>query len=317
MAAGACGTDLYQHVRSMTYTTVPSFLITLVIFYFMGAAYAEASMAPTVVETVRGTLGELYRFSPLLLLPMAIMLVFSLLKMPAIPSIMLFSLLGLFLAVVIQRVDVSTAVSAILQGVGGDTGVELVDAMLSKGGIASMMSTLCTAVLALGLGGILSKAGYPHVLVEAISSKVRTDKGTVLLTLLCGMVTLCIIAQLYVSVALMGAMFGEIYDKRRIHKSVLSRTLEEANTIMLPLLPWNTSAVYYMGLFGFSTIVFAPYLVFAFVNVAVCLACALGGMFIFRSKAGDPAQTDWAWREKRETDAQPLVAPIIAEAEAE
>ncbi|WP_368181968.1 Na+/H+ antiporter NhaC [Anaerotruncus rubiinfantis] len=297
MAASASGTGLYQHVRSMAYTTAPSFLITLLIFYFMGAAYADTPMHPAVVETVRGTLAEIYQFSPLLLLPMAAILVFSLMRMPAIPAILLSGLLGLFLAVAIQGVDVSTAISAILQGAASNTGVEIVDSMLNKGGITAMLSTLCTAVLALGLGGILSRAGYLHVLVEAISRRVKTDRGTVILTLFCGMITLCLVAQFYVSVALMGTMFGEIYDARRIHRSVLSRTLEESNTIMLPLVPWNTSAVYYMGLFGFHNLAFAPYLVFSYVNIAICLLCVLSGLFIFRRRADNPAETDWKWHE--------------------
>lgn len=296
LAASASDTGLFQHVRSMAYTTIPSMIITLILFFFIGSAYANNAMDPSVIAMVRETLAAEYHFNLILLLPMVLIVLFSVLKVPALPSILVSGLSGLALAVVVQGVPVTVAISAMLSGSTANTGVEIVDTMLNKGGITAMLSTVCTAILALGLGGILSKVGYLHTLVEAIVGRVKTERGTVALTLLCGAATLCLVANFYVSVVLAADMFGEAYDKRGIHRSVLSRTLEEANTIMLPLVPWNTSAVYYMGLFGFETLAFAPYLIFAYVNIIFSLICVTLSLFIFKSKKENPAETDWKWR---------------------
>ena len=141
------------------------------------------------------------------------------------------------------------------------------------------MNTICTAVLALALGGILSEAGFLHTLVERITGSVRSDRAAILVTLVCGILTVMLVTNFYVSAVLMGTMFRELYDRRGIHRSVLSRTIEEANTIILPLVPWNTGCIYYMGLFGFTTLSFAPYVVFALSLIHISAAVHISAAF--------------------------------------
>ena len=279
----ASGTDLYSHVRSMTYTTVPSFLITLVLFFLLGRQYRGLAMEASVLEAARGTLAQQFHFSPILLLPLVLIIVMSLKKRPAIPVILISAVSALVLAVTVQHASVQQVLAVVTQGVTMKSGMEMVDTMLSKGGALSMMSTVCSALLALGLGGILQEVGYLHVLVKAITSRIRTKRGTVLMTLVCGIFTVMVVTNFYVSAVLMGAMFQEIYDQMGLHRSVLSRTIEEANTIILPLVPWNTSCAYFMGIFNMATPAFAPYMLFAYVNILVSVFCAVTGLFLLPS----------------------------------
>lgn len=296
LSSSASDTNIYYHVRSMLYTTVPSFFISLMIFYFLGNQYARTALDQTVLDAVRNHLGELYHFNVLLFIPILLIIVLSLKKVSAILAIMISGFSGLVLAVAVQNAGITETLSVIFNGVHVDTGMEIVDTMLSKGGITSMMPTICTAVLALGLGGILSEAGFLHVIVARITKSVKSDTATILVTLVCGIFTVMVVTNFYVSAVLMGTMFKEIYDKRGIHRSVLSRTIEEANTIILPLVPWNTGCIYYMGLFGFTTLSFAPYVVFAYVNIAVSILCAVAGIFIFKAVPGDDAEAVWTIR---------------------
>ena len=296
LASSASDINIYYHVRSMLYTTGPSFLISLVIFYFLGSKYAQVALDQTVLDSVRSGLSGLYNFNILLLIPIILIVVLSLKKVSAILAILISGFTGLVLAMVVQHAGVAEVLSVIFNGVKVDTGMEIVDTMLSKGGISSMMSTICTAVLALGLGGILSEAGFLHVIVARITKTVKSDTATILVTLVCGIFTVMVVTNFYVSAVLMGTMFKEIYDERGIHRSVLSRTIEEANTIILPLVPWNTSCIYYMGLFGFTTLSFAPYVVFAYVNIAVSIICAAAGIFIFKAVPGNDAEAVWKIR---------------------
>lgn len=176
-----------------------------------------------------------------------------------------------------------------------------------------MMTTICTAVLALALGGILSEAGFLHTLVERITKSVKSDRAAILVTLVCGILTVMLVTNFYVSAVLMGTMFRELYDRRGIHRSVLSRTIEEANTIILPLVPWNTGCIYYMGLFGFTTLSFAPYVVFAYANIAVSILCALAGIFIFKAIPGNESEADWSIRGKAEAKPSPAAEEILPE----
>lgn len=299
LAASASDINIYYHVRSMSYTTIPSVLISLFIFYVLGGKYAGAALDQSVLQTVRDTLSGMFRFNIVLLVPMILIVILCLKKVPAILAILISGFSGLFLAVVVQGVSLTEVLAIVYSGVKVDTGVAIVDTMLSKGGISSMMATICTAVLALAMGGILSEAGYLNVIVDRITKVIKSDTSAILTTLVCGIITVMLVTNFYVSVVLMGTMFKEIYDKRGIHRSVLSRTIEEANTIILPLVPWNTSCIYYMSLFGFTSLSFAPYVVFAYVNIGISILCALAGIFIFKALPDNDGESDWRiWRKK-------------------
>ena len=317
LASSASDINIYYHVRSMMYTTIPAVIISLVIFYFLGAQYAQVAMDPSVIESVRVQLAGLYHFNTLLLIPVVLIVILSLRKVPAILAILISGFAGLALAVLVQKAALTDVLAVVFNGVKVNSGMELVDTMLSKGGISSMMNTICTAVLALALGGILSEAGFLHTLVERITGSVRSDRAAILVTLVCGILTVMLVTNFYVSAVLMGTMFRELYDRRGIHRSVLSRTIEEANTIILPLVPWNTGCIYYMGLFGFTTLSFAPYVVFAYANIAVSIICALAGIFIFKAVPGNSAEADWSLRGRAQEPFSPELEEILPEPLAE
>lgn len=317
LASSASDINIYYHVRSMMYTTIPAVVISLVIFYFLGAQYAQVAMDPSVIESVRVQLAGLYHFNILLLIPVVLIVILSIRKVPAILAILISGFAGLTLAVLVQKAALTDVLAVVFNGVKVNSGMELVDTMLSKGGISSMMNTICTAVLALALGGILSEAGFLHTLVERITGSVRSDRAAILVTLVCGILTVMLVTNFYVSAVLMGTMFRELYDRRGIHRSVLSRTIEEANTIILPLVPWNTGCIYYMGLFGFTTLSFAPYVVFAYANIAVSVICALAGIFIFKAVPGNSAEADWSVRGRAQQPFSPELEEILPEPLAE
>lgn len=317
LASSASDINIYYHVRSMMYTTIPAVIISLVIFYFLGAQYAQVAMDPSVIESVRVQLTGLYHFNILLLIPVVLIVILSIRKVPAILAILISGFAGLALAVLVQKAALTEVLAVVFNGVKVNSGMELVDTMLSKGGISSMMNTICTAVLALALGGILSEAGFLHTLVERITGSVRSDRAAILVTLVCGILTVMLVTNFYVSAVLMGTMFRELYDRRGIHRSVLSRTIEEANTIILPLVPWNTGCIYYMGLFGFTTLSFAPYVVFAYANIAVSIICALAGIFIFKAVPGNSAEADWSVRGRAQEPFSPELEEILPEPLAE
>lgn len=317
LASSASDINIYYHVRSMMYTTIPAVIISLVIFYFLGAQYAQVAMDPSVIESVRVQLAGLYHFNILLLIPVVLIVILSIRKVPAILAILISGFAGLALAVLVQKAALTDVLAVVFNGVKVNSGMELVDTMLSKGGISSMMNTICTAVLALALGGILSEAGFLHTLVERITGSVRSDRAAILVTLVCGILTVMLVTNFYVSAVLMGTMFRELYDRRGIHRSVLSRTIEEANTIILPLVPWNTGCIYYMGLFGFTTLSFAPYVVFAYANIAISVICALAGIFIFKAVPGNSAEADWSVRGRAQQPFSPELEEILPEPLAE
>lgn len=284
--------DIYDHIRSMVYTTAPAILLTLIAYFIAGHFYENTETGGESIRVVSEALSLQYHFNIFLLLPFVVIIIMSVKKMPSLLTIVVSGVTGLVLAFVVQGEQLGNAITAIQAGVKVETGVEIVDQMLNKGGISSMMSTVSILLLALGLGGILNEAGYLKTIVDALTVRVKTPRAIVLTTLLCGIVTICVIVNFHVSVVLVSSMFRELYDRNGIHRSVLSRTIEEANTMMLPVIPWNASCIYYMGLFGLSSPVFAPFTFMVWANMLVSLIFIANHLCIFKT---DPQTGGAVW----------------------
>lgn len=296
LASSMSQIDIYDHIRSMAYTTTPAVLLTVIAYFFAGRSYENMEAGGNSIAVVSQALSSQYNFNIVLLLPFVVIIVLSVKKFPSLLTIVVSAMTGLILAIVIQGERPGSVIAAIQTGVKIDTGVDLVDQMLNKGGISSMMSTVSILLLALGLGGILNEVGYLKTIVDVLTVRVKTPRAIVLTTLLCGMVTICVIVNFHVSVVLVSSMFRDLYDRNGIHRSVLSRTIEEANTMMLPVIPWNASCIYYMGLFGLNAPVFAPYTFMVWANILVSLIFIVNRLCIFRA---DPLTKEPIWSVRR------------------
>lgn len=274
--------DIFDHIHSMLYTSLPAILLAAVGFYVLGLKYTGQSYDMELVRSVDSALAANFKFTIWLLLPFIGIIVMSVLKVPSLLTIMISIVLGVILTVTVQGQPLNTVMIALNRGMSISTGVDIVDTMLNKGGINSMLSTVGICILALGLGGILHKVGYLKVLVCRLTDKIHSPRALVLTTFFVGVLTLCVVVNFHVAVVLVSSMFAEVYDKMNIHRSVLTRTIEEANTLTLPVIPWNASCIYYMGVFELSGLTFAPYVFFLWANVALTLLFAVFNLFIFK-----------------------------------
>lgn len=299
LASSVSEVNIYRHMKSMLYTTGPTFLLSLVVFYFLGLPYADRPLDSTLIEQVQATLAAEFHFTPVLLLPLAIIVVMSVTKVPALLTLLLSGLVGGVFAYFVQGHSVPDILNVMNTGYTADTGVALVDTMLSKGGLQSMLSTVCIAILALALGGILTEGGYLNVIISKVTPRLRSDRAAILTTLGSSVTISMLVTNFYVSAVLIGGLFRDLYNRRGIDRSVLSRTIEDGTTIMLPLIPWNTSCIYYVGLFGVASAAFFPYAVFCWLNLITSVLCTSLGLFIFKVKEEAPVEA------AEESDPQP------------
>lgn len=277
--------NIFSHVRAMAQTAIPAFVLCLIAYYFLGLPYANQGMDVSVIEEVRSALSENFKFSPFLLLPMLMIVTMSLLKCPAIPTILLSGMMGGLMAILVQGESLASALTVMSTGFSAQTGVALVDTMLSKGGITSMLSTVAVSILALGMGGILDTVGYLEPIVSRIASRLKSDRAVIIVTVIVGVAIVTLVTNFSVVMVLMGSMFRRLYDERDIHRSVLSRSMEDATTLMLPIIPWNTSCIYYMSLFGMTSPDFAPYVFFCWGNLIVSMGATAFGLLIRKVKS--------------------------------
>ena len=145
-----------------------------------------------------------------------------------------------------------------------ETGNEVADKLLNRGGVDSMMWTISLIMFALFFGGILEKCGFVEVLLGGIVKRVKTVGGLVSATIVTGIVCNVVLTDQYLAILVPGRMFAPTKNKKGLSRSFLSRTTEDGATMWSPLIPWNGCGAYQAATLGVSNWAFMPY---AFVNL--------------------------------------------------
>lgn len=288
LAPAAAGTELFAHIRHMLYTTVPSMILTLAAFSALGLAYRGDEYDPALVNSVLSTLETYFNITPLALATPIMVFGLVMLRMPAVPAL----ILGIFFAAVqafvlqgelVNRVLGDTrgfaAVYTLLvdTGVNGfsiETGNELVDGLLNKGGMLGMLNTVLLIVMALFFGGMMEATGMLNRLAEAVLSLVRGPASLVAATIgTCSLFNLTASDQ-YLSIVIPGRMFRDAYQRLGLDARNLSRSLEDGGTVTSVLVPWNTCGAFAATVLGVSTLSFAPFAFFCLLSPVVSIVVA-------------------------------------------
>jgi NhaC family Na+:H+ antiporter len=295
LAAAATGVDLFDHIRHMLWTTIPSFTITLIILAFIGSSDAAT---PSEIETLKRSMQEEFNLGLHLLLPLLVMLVLIYKRFPAYPSIVISALTGALFALVFQPEaivklagdtgELSTPFImfkgiwiSLFDGYSSNSGNDFLDALLSKGGMSSMLNTVWLIICALGFGGILERTGILKYLLTLALKGVKSNGSLVATTVATCISTNVLAADQFISVALPGRMFKDEYHRRGLSALNLSRTLEDSATLTSALIPWNTCGAYMAATLGIATVEYAPY---AFFNYLCPIIAVFYGFYNIAQK---------------------------------
>lgn len=264
VAAATAETPLYDHVGAMITTTLPSFLIALVLYTLVGLRFGGGNYDPSRVELIRNTIADNFTITPLLMIPPLFVIFAAIRKIPSIPSLLAASGIGGVMAMIFQGRGLGEVLQTFHTGFVADTGVEVVDSLLNRGGVDSMMWTISLIMFALAFGGILEKAGFTEAILGRIVSKVKTVGGLVTLTIITGIVCDFVLTDQYLSIIVPGRMYAKAFDDMGLDRKFLSRTLEDGATLWSPLFPWNGCGAYQAATLGVPTFQYLP---FAFLNL--------------------------------------------------
>jgi NhaC family Na+:H+ antiporter len=282
LAAMSADTDLYSHIYSMLYTTVPTYVICLIIFTVLGLNYSGQTASVQELLTLKQHLAIEFAIGPLTLLPLVVLLVLSLKRTPAEISMLGSVATAVVLAVAIQDRSVSEVLNSLHSGYAADTGLERLDVLLTRGGIQSMMWTMSLALLALSLGGILDRAGFVRVLLSGLLRRIKRSASLMATTIGGGVVANMSMGEAYLSIIFGGQIFKDAYAEDNLEKHMLSRCLEEGATLTTSLIPWTTSGAFITGVLAMSPLEFAPWTFFNYINPLLSIALAYMGFGIFR-----------------------------------
>ena len=278
LAPAMVGSDLFTHIRYMAYTTVPSITITLIIFLIIGLTQDSSGTTASTQEILEAINGSFYISPVLFLVPIAVIFMIVR-KIPAIPAIMFGAILGGIFAAVFQP-EVVLSVSeyeslsaeayyvGIMKAFYGDiqiiTGQEIVDDLLSSGGMYGMLGTVWLIVSAMIFGGVMEGTGMLKRIAESIISLVNSTGSLVASTAGTCVFFNITASDQYLAIVVPGRMYTDTYKEKGLAPENLSRTLEDSGTVTSALIPWNTCGAYHANVLGVATFAYLP---FAFFNL--------------------------------------------------
>lgn len=281
LTAAMSSTDLFEHIKSMIYISFPAALISLIIYTVIGTFYLDGAADLSNISLIMENLNSNFNISFWTLIPPIIMLLLSLFKVPAIASLSISFITASIFAVLTQGASFAEILNAAANGYQADTGMKLLDNLLTQGGINNMMSTVAIIMAGTAMGGILEKARVLEVILDSMLEVVKKPRDLILISLSSAYIMLLATGEMFVSIVIPGRTLAPAYQEMNIKTSVLSRSLETASTLGCSILPWGVVSVYIQNVMdiGFSYI---PYTFLAFLAPVIAVIYAFKGSFIFK-----------------------------------
>jgi NhaC family Na+:H+ antiporter len=271
MAPAMVGTDLYTHIKHMTYTTGVAYGITLIIEFVLGFFLGGGSADYESVNQILTGIDAQFVVSPLLLLPPLVVMVLAFRKIPAVPGITIGIIVAAFLGIILQRNGFGELLSAAYGGYVSNSGVAEVDNLLTKGGFESMMYTISLVICAMMYGGIMEKTNQLRVVVAVILKKAQSTGSLITATVLTAIGSNLILCDQYMSIVMTGKMYAQAYADKGLHPKNLSRAVEDSATVTANLVPWNSGGAYQAATLGVPTIAYLPFNFFCWLSPIVSM----------------------------------------------
>ncbi len=296
LAPAMAGANLFDHIRHMFYTTGVSYGIAAIIYIVLGLQYRGQQLDAGEILGILEAIESLYVINPLFLLVPVVTIGAVAMKVPAIPGLLLGVVLGGF-CMLFQGGDAGGILSAIHYGVEAASGHEMVDSLLSGGGMDGMMWTISLIMCALTFGGVLESTGMMQTIARTMLEKAKSTGSLILVTILSCLFVNVLCADQYLGIALPGKMFKDAYAERGLAPRNLSRALEDSGTVTSALVPWNTCGATMASFLGVATFAYAP---FAFFNLLSPIVSAIYGFtgFSIMTIEEDPASPEYKHKMK-------------------
>ena len=276
LAPAMAGGELFDHIKYMAYTTVPTITITLIIFLIIGLNI-ETNGTPDISDKLEA-INDAFNISPWLFIVPLTVIVLIIKKTPPLLALLLGTIFGALAAIITQPqivmsisdakiLNFESAYKGVMKAITVDTAVETssveLNDLFTSGGMNGMLGTIWLIICAMVFGGVMEAIGALSRISKALLSLATTTFG-----LFASTVTSCLALNVtasdqYLAIVVPGKMFKKAYQDRKLAPENLSRTLEDSGTVTSVLIPWNTCGAYQSGVLGVSVV---DYFLFAFFN---------------------------------------------------
>ena len=291
---------LFDHIRYMMITTVPSFVITLIIFTVLGLTHG--GLAPGQMEVYTATLKSTFHITPWLMLVPILTVILIWRKVPAILVLSISSLAAAVAALIFQP-DIVLGIGAgvtdgdaakqyfagvvemVFNSVSLDTGVAEVNQLVSSRGMLGMLNTVYLIICAMCLGATMEASGMIADLSRIFAPLTKSRAGLVGSTVVTGTALNGIVSDQYLAVILTSNLYRDTYAKEGYESRLLSRSVEDSATVTSPLFPWSSCGMTQATILSVSTLAYAPFCFFNIISPLMSFLVALIGWKIVRNRA--------------------------------
>lgn len=266
LAAGVAGVNVFDHIKHMLYTTIPSFLIAVTLFALIGLSFKNSAVVDTTqITAILETLQANFNISPLIFIAPLSVVLMIIFKVPAIPGMLGGTIIG-FIFSLMQGHNISEILQALFYGFEITSGNAMVDSLLNRGGMLGMMETISLVICALCFGGLVKQIGC----LDTIIAKILTfchSRGSIILSNIISCIAMNFMAaDQYMAIVIPGQMYKPVYEKLNLHPKNLSRVLEDAGTLTSGLVPWSTCGAIYFTTLGVNAFAYAPFHFLGLIN---------------------------------------------------
>lgn len=289
LAPAMAGTDLFTHIRHMSYTTGVTFALTLVIEIVLGLNYSSESGDLGQINTMLTTLDENFLINPVLVLPPLVVLFVSWRKMPAIPGITVGVLAGALCAIGLQGAGYEDLANAAFGGYVSETGIAEVDSLLSRGGLESMFFTISLIIVAMMFGGVMERTRQLKVIADTVLNYAKSTGSLIASTVLTCIGANLILCDQYMAIVMGARTYAPAFRDRELAPENLSRAVEDSATVTANLVPWNSGGAFQAATLGVATLAYLPFNFFCWMSPIVTIIFGYMGWTIYPA---DPKKTE-------------------------
>lgn len=282
LASSTVGTPIFEHIKYMTKTTVPTLSVTILV-YIVASLVMSTDGSSDVSAYVNGISASFNITHWLLLVPaLTAFMIYK--KLPAVPVMFFATLLGVIAALVFQQetlaqIGEGDVFKGTMQSIFGSTAIQTgnaeLDDLVSTGGIAGVMNTIWLIICAMVFGGVMTAGGFLNVIMQRIVSMAKRTWSVVASTALSGIILNAVTCDQYLAVILSGSLFKQKYDSMGLKPRLLSRSIEDGTTVTSVLVPWSTCGMTQATVLGVATMTYLPYCFFNYLSPIVTVLMSL------------------------------------------
>lgn len=275
IAATTVGVDLFEHIKNMSFTTIPALILTSVLLVWGVPSMGSGSL--NNVFELQNQLQQSGLVKGYALLPFMLLVGLALRKVNAILAMLATIALALIITFIHSSPSLEQIGTWFFGGFKSEHLGENVARLIQRGGLESMFFTQTVVILALSLGGLLFALGVVPTLLDTMRYfLINAGRATFSVAMTSLGVNL-LIGEQYLSILLAAETFKPVYDKLGLHPRNLSRTLEDAGTVINPLVPWSVCGVFIAKVLGVSVIDYVPYAFFCWLCLLLTIMFGFTG----------------------------------------